>query len=191
MTAPELSYVALVVDEPETSAAIFEKDFGLPREDFSCGDRNVPAISVGRSALAFFRADDPFLGADARKGVHHLAIGSDDPAAAAAASGIATVNGVSDGLGGRPQIELSRDATCGVRTRLTPTLGLAPASSDLVERIDHLASHQRTTKPPRMFSSRSSAAFTKVSRLTARSKRSLKILRRTPTITSSIPVPRS
>ena len=138
MTAPELSYVALVVDEPETSAAIFEKDFGLPREDFSCGDRNVPAISVGRSALAFFRADDPFLGADARKGVHHLAIGSDDPAAAAAASGIATVNGVNDGLGGRPQIELSRDATCGVRTRLTPTLGLAPASSDLVERIDHL-----------------------------------------------------
>ena len=49
MTAPELSYVALVVDEPETSAAIFEKDFGLPREDFSAGDRNVPA-SVGRSA---------------------------------------------------------------------------------------------------------------------------------------------
>ena len=32
MTAPELSYVALVVEEPETSAAIFEKDFGLPRE---------------------------------------------------------------------------------------------------------------------------------------------------------------
>jgi hypothetical protein len=31
MTAPDLAYVALVVDEPDTCAVIFEKDFGLPR----------------------------------------------------------------------------------------------------------------------------------------------------------------
>lgn len=51
MTAPDLAYVALVVDEPETSAAIFEKDFGLPRQDFSCGASNVPMISVGKLSL--------------------------------------------------------------------------------------------------------------------------------------------
>lgn len=138
MSAPDLAYVALVVDEPETSAAIFEKDFGLPRQDFACGGSNVPAIAVGQSALAFFRPDDPFLGPDAKKGVHHVAIGADDPAAAAAASGLPTVDSAAEGLGGRPQVEFAREATCGIRTRLTNTLGLAPASSDIVQRIDHL-----------------------------------------------------
>ena len=33
MTAPDLAYVALVVDEPAASAAIFERDFGLPRRE--------------------------------------------------------------------------------------------------------------------------------------------------------------
>ena len=72
-----------------------------------------------------------------------------------------------------------------------PDLGLAPASSDLVERIDHPASHQRTTSRQGCFHREARLRFTKVSRPTARSRRSLKILRRTPTITSSIPVPRS
>ena len=138
MTAPDLAYVGLVVEEPDASAAIFEKDFGLPRQDFACGGATVPVISVGRSALALFRPDDPFLGPNASKGVHHVAIASADPAAAAKESGIATEDGAAEGLGGRPQIALARDATCGIRVRLTESLGLAPASSEMVERIDHL-----------------------------------------------------
>ncbi len=138
MTAPDLAYVALVVDEPEASAAIFEKDFGLPRQDFTCGSLTVPAIAVGRSALALFQPDDPFLGPDAKKGVHHIAIAAADPKAAAEDSGVATVNGPASGLGGRTSIELARDATCGIGVRYTESLGLAPASSGLVERIDHL-----------------------------------------------------
>ena len=137
-SAPDLAYVALVVDEPETSAAIFEKDFGLPRQDFSCGGSTVPAIAVGRSAMAFFQPDDPFLGPEAQKGVHHIAIGADDPEAAARDSGLPTINGATDGIDRRPQIEIARDATAGVRTRLTPVLGMAPASSEIVQRIDHL-----------------------------------------------------
>ena len=138
MNAPDLAYVALVVHEPETSATIFEKDFGLPRQAFACHGSNVPVISVGRSALALFQVDNPLLGPNARQGVHHVAIAAADPEAAAKDSGLATVNGASEGLGGRPQIELARNATCGVRTRFTASLGLAPASPSLVERIDHL-----------------------------------------------------
>ena len=138
MTAPDLAYVALAVDEPEASAAIFERDFGLPRRDFACGGSTVPVVSAGRSALALFRPDDPFLGPGAKKGVHHMAIAAADPEAAAAASGIAATAGAAEGLGGRTQVELAPDATCGVRTRLTTSLGLAPASSGIVERIDHL-----------------------------------------------------
>ena len=138
MTAPDLAYVALAVDEPEASAAIFEKDFNLPRQDFACGRSSVPVVSVGRSALALFRPDDPFLGPDAKKGVHHMAIAAADPEAAADASGIARVGCVSEGLGGGPQVALSPDATGGVRTRLAAPLGVGPGSSDMVERIDHL-----------------------------------------------------
>ncbi len=136
--APDLAYVALVVDAPDQSAALFEKDFGLPRQDFKCGGTTVPVISIGASAMAFFQPDDPFLGPDARKGVHHVAIGASDPEVAAKDSGLATANGLSKGLDGKAQIELARDATCGVRVRFSEPLGLAAASSDMVERIDHI-----------------------------------------------------
>ena len=136
--APDLAYVALVVDAPEQSAAVFEKDFGLPRTEFTCGRSTVPVISVGASAMAFFQPGDPFLGPDARKGVHHIAIAASDPKAAAEASGMATVDGVHQGLDGRAQIEMARDATGGVRVRFSEPLGLAAASSDMVERIDHI-----------------------------------------------------
>jgi len=138
MTAPDLAYVALVVDEPETSAAIFEKDFGLPRQDFSCGGSNVPMIAVGKSALAFFQPDNPFLGSDAKKGVHHIAIATDDPESAAKESGVVISGDASKGIDGKTQIALARNATCGIRVRYTEALGLPAASSDIVQRIDHL-----------------------------------------------------
>ena len=138
MTTPDLAYVALVVDEPAASATIFERDFGLPRQEFSSGGRAVPAISVGATAMALFRPGDPFLGPDARKGVHHIAIAAQDPEAAARNSGLATVNDASEGLDGRTQVELAPGRTCGVRVRFTESLGTAPASSAFVERIDHL-----------------------------------------------------
>ena len=119
MTAPDLAYVALVIDEPDASAAIFEKDFGLPRQNFTCGSLTVPAIAVGRSALALFQPDDPFLGPDAKKGVHHIAIAAADPKAAAEDSGVATVNGPASGLGGRASIELARDAAGGIVPHLS------------------------------------------------------------------------
>jgi len=138
MTAPDLAYVALVVDEPDKSAAIFEKDFGLPRQDFTCSGSNVPMVSVGQSALAFFQPSDPFLGPEAKKGVHHIAIAAGNPEATAKASGVPTSGDASKGIDGRAQITLARDATCGIRVRYTEPLGLPAASSDIVQRIDHL-----------------------------------------------------
>ena len=137
-TAPELAYVALVVDDPQRSAALFEQDFGLPRQEFSCAGSTVPVITIGASALALFRRADPFLGAAAHKGVHHLAIAAADPQAAAERTGLAIDGSVSKGLDGNAQIALSPQATGGVRVRFTQSLQLSPASSDIVERIDHI-----------------------------------------------------
>lgn len=136
--APDLAYLALVVDEPNTCAARFEKDFGLPRRDFTCGGSTTPVISVGATAMALFRQGDPFLGPNAKKGVHHVAIAASDPEAAARASGLTATGGLSKGLDGKVQIELAPEATCGVRVRYTEPLDLAPACSDIVERIDHI-----------------------------------------------------
>ena len=138
MTAPDLAHVALVVNEPAASAAIFERDFGLLRREFSSGGRAAPAISVGTTTMALFQPGDPFLGPGARKGVHDIATAVPNPVAATRNSGLATVNDASEGLGGRTQVELAPDRTCGVRVRFTESLGLAPPSFTLVERIDHL-----------------------------------------------------
>ena len=137
-SAPDLAYVALVVDEPETSANIFEKDFGLPRQDFSvAADRPSRPSLLGDPPWPY-SAGRPVPRSRGAKGVHHIAIGADDPEAAARDSGLPTINGATDGIDRRPQIEIARDATAGVRTRLTPVLGMAPSSSEIVQRIDHL-----------------------------------------------------
>lgn len=136
--AADLAYLALVVDDPQAGAARFEKDFGLPRRDFRCGGSSVPLISVGATALALFAQADPFLGPDPKKGVHHLALSAADPEAAAQAAGLPAAGGLSKGLEGRAQISLAPPATCGVRVRFTEPLGLAPARSAVVERIDHV-----------------------------------------------------
>ncbi len=136
--ATDLAYLALVVDDPENSAAHFESDFGLPRRDFKCGASTVPLISVGATAMALFGQADPFLGPNPKKGVHHLALSAADPQAAARAAGLPTAGNLSKGLDGKAQISLEREATSGVRVRFTEPLGLAPARSDIVERIDHV-----------------------------------------------------
>ena len=136
--AADLAYLALVVDDPVAIAARFEGDFGLPRSSFRCGASSIPVISVGATALALFGRGDPYLGANPQKGVHHLALGALDPAAAARACGLPLAGDISQGLDGRVQITLASAATCGVRVRFTEPLGLPPARSDMVERIDHV-----------------------------------------------------
>lgn len=136
--AIDLAYLALVVDEPDVSAARFEKDFGLPRRDVKCGSSTVPMISVGATALALFGPADPFLGANPKKGVHHLGLSASNPEAAARAAGLPTAGSLSKGLDGKAQISLAPEATSGVRIRFTEPLGLAPARSNMVERIDHI-----------------------------------------------------
>ncbi len=136
--AVALAYVALVVDDPQASAARFEKDFGLPRRDFKCSGTSVPLIPIGATALALFALADPFLGPEAKKGVHHLALCATDPEAAARTAGVPTAGTLSKGLDGKAQIGLAPQATCGVRVRFTEPLGLAQGHSDVVERIDHI-----------------------------------------------------
>jgi hypothetical protein len=84
MLADHIAYVALVSSDPATATRVFERHFGLPRADLSSAAGPVPVFALGRSALAVFPPGHPLLDGDARPGVHHIALGVDDPDAAAA-----------------------------------------------------------------------------------------------------------
>ena len=139
VNAPPLAYVAVVVDDPESVATVFERDLGLPRTEVTAPGGAVPWVAVGESAIALFAHGHDFVGGAARSGVHHLAIATPDPAARAAECGFAEV-GVSPGIGGGSQVELSMRATCGIATRLCVPIGAGPdaGASEHVARIDHL-----------------------------------------------------
>ena len=137
--APPLVYVAVVVDDRERVAAVFERDLGLPRIDMPSPGGAVPCFSVGESAIVLFEPGHAFLGGAAGTGVHHIAIGTSDPAARVVECGFAGT-GTTPGLGGSRQIELATHATCGVATRLCEPIGLRTSAdaSAHVERIDHI-----------------------------------------------------
>ncbi|MDD9983054.1 MAG: VOC family protein [Gammaproteobacteria bacterium] len=138
-SVPALAYVAVVVDDPERVAAVFERDLGLPRTEVPAPGGVVPWVAVGESAVAVFGHGHDFLGGTARSGVHHLAIATPNPAARAAECGFADSD-ASPGIGGGSQVELSTRDTCGIATRLCVPIGAGPTAgaSDHVERIDHL-----------------------------------------------------
>ncbi|HXG16056.1 MAG TPA: VOC family protein [Calidithermus sp.] len=138
-----LAYVALVVSEVERVAAGLARDFGWQRADCAVGDgaRKAPAFTVGRTGLVLFEPGDPFLGDDARPGLHHLGIEVADLAAAAsraAAVGVEIGTAAVPGLEGRRQLRLCPPTTLGVRVHLTERLAWPPAPPGWVERLDHI-----------------------------------------------------
>ena len=134
-----LAYVALVAaDVPAATAAL--RLLGLRQEAVEAPGRSVPVFPLGATALAVFAPDDPFLGGGARPGVHHIALAAADPLAAAAAlAGRGFAAGPPlPALGGGERIALDPAATAGVRTVLSPPLGLGAGGSGHVLRIDHV-----------------------------------------------------
>ena len=138
-SVPPLACVAVVVDDPESVASVFERDLGLPRTEVSAAGGAVPWIAVGKSAIALFGHGHEFVGGAARSGVHHVAIATPNPAARAIECGFAGIE-ESPGLGGGGQAMLPARDTCGIATRLCEPAGAEPAAgmSDHVERIDHI-----------------------------------------------------
>ena len=67
-----------------------------------------------------------------------MALAAQDPSAAAKSAGVEVSAPPSEGFKGALQVALARDATCGVRTRMTEPLDIAAGRSELIERVDHL-----------------------------------------------------
>ncbi len=141
MLADQIAYVALASNDPAATGKVFEEYFGLPRTQLASAAGPVPLYALGRSALAVFPLGHPMLdaqGAQGKPGVHHIALGVDDVAAAAARSGVRTAAKAGSGLDGRTTLPLEHGDTVGVRICLTECLQLVPRAGAAVERIDHL-----------------------------------------------------
>ncbi len=138
MAGYELAYVALVVRDADPLLKLLGEDLGLARGEFVADGRVVPVFSLGRSALAVFEPDNPFLDAPRRSGVHHMGLVTDNPAASAETHGLPVLAGESHEIDGVEQVTLDPKATCGIRTRFTAPLKLPASASPTVERIDHL-----------------------------------------------------
>jgi hypothetical protein len=139
MLADQIAYVALVSNDPAAAAGVFERHFGLPRHELASAAGPVPVFPLGRSALAVFPPKHPLVEGEAKPGVHHIALGTDDlDAAVARADGAGAPAVAAMGLGGKRIRRLARDATTGVRVLLTERLGLASRADGPVERLDHI-----------------------------------------------------
>jgi catechol 2,3-dioxygenase-like lactoylglutathione lyase family enzyme len=140
MLSDQIAYVALVSADAAATSSVFERQLGLPRNDVASAAGTVAVFSLGRSALAVLSPGHPLVDGETKPGVHHIALGVDDLAAAAgraAAAGIAAAAPVS-GLAGRRCVTLDRAATVGVRMVLTERLDLRTHRGGPVERIDHI-----------------------------------------------------
>ena len=131
-----LTYLALVARDVEAACRYFGDALGLARTDVKCAGETVPFFGIGKAALGVFGSDNPYLDEPRFPGVHHMALGADDPNATAAQHGLP---GVREGIGpcGKKFVAIEKSATCGVRTRFIEPLDI-PVRDSRVERIDHL-----------------------------------------------------
>ena len=144
MIGAGLAYVAVVVREVETVAAILERDFRLPKSYCAVGStgRQAPVFPAGHTQLALFEVGDPFVGRAEKTGVHHMAVSVDDLESAgreAGQRGVPTLSTVPEaGLGGARRLLLDPKVTGGVITYFSEPLAVNPRDIGPVERIDHI-----------------------------------------------------
>lgn len=136
MAGYAMSYVALVARDLAPVCRFLGDSLGLQRTDVPLQGRAVPFFGIGKSALAVFDVDDPYLDEPRFAGVHHMALAAADPAAAAARHAL-PVRGAGAGPDGKRFVAIDPAATVGIRTRFIEPLAI-PAREGPAYKIDHL-----------------------------------------------------
>lgn len=142
MYGAEVAYIALVAAEVEAAAQMFEKDYELRRSTKKFDGRDVPILSVGKTALALFAPGDPYVDSTPFTGVHHFALAVDDLDAAISDIRKRGTSFESDkveaSLDGGKRALLTLQETNGIRTYVSTKVEVPPAKAGFIERIDHL-----------------------------------------------------
>ena len=83
MSGYAMNYLALVARDLESACRFLGDSLGLQRRDVALGGRTVPFFGIGKSAIAIFETDNPYLEAPVFPGIHHMALATTDPLATA------------------------------------------------------------------------------------------------------------
>ncbi len=136
MPGYSMNYLALVARDVEAACRFLGESLGLQRRDVPLEGRSVPFFGIGKSALAIFELDDPYLEEPRFPGVHHMALGAIDPAGAATTHGLTVTK---DGVGpdGKRFVTIEAKETVGIRTRFIEPLDI-PSADSPAYKIDHL-----------------------------------------------------
>ena len=136
MSGYALTYIALVARDVDAACRYFGEALELAHRDIELNGQKTSFFGVGQAAIAIFGPEDPYLDEPRFPGVHHMALGSRDPAATAMKHSL-TVNREGVGPDGSRFVAIEKSETCGIRTRFIEPLDI-PTSKGQVERIDHL-----------------------------------------------------
>ena len=136
MAGYDLNYLALAARDVEAVCRFLGGSLGLLRKDIALEGRTVPYFGIGKSALAIFDFDDPYLEEPRFPGVHHMALCAADPAGTAAKHGL-TVTAEGIGPDGKRFVSIDKAETVGIRTRFIEPLDI-PAADGPAYKIDHL-----------------------------------------------------
>lgn len=136
MAGYALNYLALAARNVEPVCRFLGDSLGLLRTDVTLQGRAIPFFGIGKSAVAVFDVDDPYLDEPRFAGVHHMALGAADPAAVAAQHAL-PVSGAGVGPDSRRYVAIDASATVGIRTRFIEPFAI-PAAAGPAYKIDHL-----------------------------------------------------
>ena len=136
MAGYAMNYLALVARNVAPVCRFLGDSLGLQRTDVTLQGRSIPFFGIGKSALAVFDVDDPYLDEPRFPGVHHMALAAADPAATAARHAL-PVSGTGVGPDGRRFVSIETSATVGIRTRFIEPFAVA-AKAGPAYKIDHL-----------------------------------------------------
>ena len=136
MAGYAMNYLALVARDVAPVCRFLGQSLGLLRTEVALDGRSIPFFGIGRSAIALFEPDDPYLDEPRFPGVHHMALATTDPAATAARHALRVVaSGV--GPGAKRFVVIDPASTAGIRTRFIDPLAI-PAVATPAYKIDHL-----------------------------------------------------
>jgi hypothetical protein len=137
MTGYALNYLALVARDVESACRFLGDSLELTRTDVTVQGHPIPFFGVGQAAIAVFDADDRYLDEPRFPGVHHMALGADDPVATAAQHSLPSAE---QGIGpnGNSYVAIDKSATVGIRTRFIKPLAVTTSDNSPAYKIDHL-----------------------------------------------------
>ena len=134
-----LAYVALSTSDPESLSGFLTDDLGLTGRSLPHPDGPISIFAIGESHLCVVEQGHQFLDLPETTGLDHMALVSTESelSSVAGSLGLEAMQCQSV-VADWQEIRIAQNSTCGTGLRFCSDLGSQAASSDWLERIDHI-----------------------------------------------------